>query len=88
LKPKTPIWVNFRGSCNGRCLVYFTAIWYISYPFGIFNGYLVYFSPFWLYVAPRKSWQPWQPLHLDKFFSSWPKHFSLSLSDDIIRLLS
>jgi hypothetical protein len=32
-KPKIPIWVNFRGSCNGRCwyvcvnLVYFTATW-------------------------------------------------------------
>jgi hypothetical protein len=26
-------------------LVYFTAIWYILWPFGIFIGYLVYFFP-------------------------------------------
>jgi hypothetical protein len=28
-------------------LVCFTAIWYIWWPFGIFNGYVVYFSPLW-----------------------------------------
>jgi hypothetical protein len=39
-------------------LVYFTAIWYISWPFGVFYFYLVYFSLFW-YVVPRKIWQPW-----------------------------
>jgi hypothetical protein len=46
-KPKIPIWVNFGGSCNGRC-------WYILWPFGLsyghlvylFNGYLVYFPRF------------------------------------------
>jgi hypothetical protein len=27
-------------------LVYFTANWYILWPFGIFNGYLVYFPRF------------------------------------------
>jgi hypothetical protein len=32
-------------------LVYFTAIWYILWPF------LVYFFPFW-YVVARKIWQP------------------------------
>jgi hypothetical protein len=37
---------------------YFTAIWYILLPFGIFYGYLVYVSPFW-YAVPRKIWQPW-----------------------------
>jgi hypothetical protein len=43
-------------------LVYFTAIWYILWLFGIFLaignifGYLVYFFPFW-YVVPRKIWQ-------------------------------
>jgi hypothetical protein len=49
-KPKKTIWVNFGGSCNGRCwyyiyvhLVYFMAIWYILWPFGIFYGYLVFF---------------------------------------------
>jgi hypothetical protein len=38
-------------------LVYFTAIANILWPFGIFCGQLVYFSPFW-YFVPRKIWQP------------------------------
>jgi hypothetical protein len=38
-------------------LVYFTAMWYILWPFGIFIGPLVYIFPFW-YVVPRKIWQP------------------------------
>jgi hypothetical protein len=37
------------GIFNGH-LVYFTAIWYILWLFGVF-------SPFW-YVVPRKIWQP------------------------------
>jgi hypothetical protein len=58
-KPKIPVWVNFGGSCNGRCwyilrpfgpisghFVYCVAIWYILWLFGIFYGYLVYFSHF------------------------------------------
>jgi hypothetical protein len=59
-KPKIPSWVNFRGSCNGKC-------WYILCPFSLFYGHwkyfmamfcdhLVYFPPFW-YVVPRKIWQ-------------------------------
>jgi hypothetical protein len=54
------MWVNFEGSWNGRCgyilghLVYFTANWYILLPFGIFNGYWVYFSLLWN-VVPRKN---------------------------------
>jgi hypothetical protein len=46
-KPKIPIWVNFLGACNGRG-------WYILWPFGlfyghfgIFVGYLLYFTLFW-----------------------------------------
>jgi hypothetical protein len=39
-------------------LVYFTAIGNILWPFGIFCGNLVYFSPFW-YFGPREIWQPW-----------------------------
>jgi hypothetical protein len=39
LKPKIPIWVNFGGSCNGRC-------WYIIWPFGLFYGCLVCLWPF------------------------------------------
>jgi hypothetical protein len=33
-KPKIPIWVNFGGSCNGRCC-------YILWSFGIFYDHLV-----------------------------------------------
>jgi hypothetical protein len=29
IKPKIPIWVNFGGSCDGRC-------WYILWSFGLF----------------------------------------------------
>jgi hypothetical protein len=41
-------------------LVYFTAIGNTLWPFGIFWGHLIYFSPFW-YVVPRKIWQPCSP---------------------------
>jgi hypothetical protein len=44
---------NFYGHS-----VYFTTIWYILWPFGIFCGYFGTFFPFW-YVVPRKIWQPW-----------------------------
>jgi hypothetical protein len=40
---KIPIWVNFGGSCNGRCWYILMAIWSILGPFGIFCGHLVYF---------------------------------------------
>jgi hypothetical protein len=60
-KPKIQIWVNFRGTCNGRCW----RIWSILRPFriyfglfGIFYGNAVYFTAFW-YVVPIKIWQPW-----------------------------
>jgi hypothetical protein len=55
LNQKYKFWVNFEGSCKGRCWyilcpfgipTYFTVIWCILLPFGIFYGYLVYFSPF------------------------------------------
>jgi hypothetical protein len=46
-KPKILIWVNFGGTCNGRC-------WYMLWTY----KYMVYFPPFW-YVLPRKIWQPW-----------------------------
>jgi hypothetical protein len=38
-------------------LVCFTAIWYIWWPVGIFNGYVVYFPRFGVFL-PRKIWQP------------------------------
>jgi hypothetical protein len=56
-RPKIPVWVQFGGSCHGRCwymyymsiwsicgsLVNFEAIWYILWLFGIFHWHLVYF---------------------------------------------
>jgi hypothetical protein len=49
-EPKNPIGVIFGGSCNVGVfyehLVDFTAICSILRPFGIFYGYLVYFSRF------------------------------------------
>jgi hypothetical protein len=45
-RPKFKIWVNFGGSCNRRCWEIFMSIWYILQSFGIFFGYLVYFSRF------------------------------------------
>jgi hypothetical protein len=62
---KIPIWVNFGGSCNGKCwyilwLYRLCILWLIGkilWPFGEFHGYLVYISPLW-YVVPRKIWQP------------------------------
>jgi hypothetical protein len=39
-KPKIPIWVDIRGSCNGLC-------WSNSCPFGILCGHLVYFASIW-----------------------------------------
>jgi hypothetical protein len=83
VKPKIQIWVNFGGSCNGRCwyiscpfgifyvrLLYFVAIWYILWPFGIFYGHSVHFLPFW-YIVWRKIWQPW----LRRHESSSAQHF-------------
>jgi hypothetical protein len=44
-------------------LAYFTAIGNTLWPFDIFCGNMVYFSPFW-YFGPRKIWQPWFiPIH-------------------------
>jgi hypothetical protein len=37
--------------------MYFMAVLYILWPFGIFDGDLVYFSPLG-HVAPIKIWQP------------------------------
>jgi hypothetical protein len=55
-KPKIPNWLNLGGPCNGRCWfmyfmatfrIYFTTIWYILWPFGIFCRNLVHFPLFW-----------------------------------------
>jgi hypothetical protein len=42
---KNHIWVNFLGSCNGRC-------WYVLWTFDVFYGHLVYFVVIW-YILPR-----------------------------------
>jgi hypothetical protein len=50
--------------------------------FGIFFGYLVYFSPFW-YCVPRKIWQPWFGLfkkYFSHFFLKYSQQQSLSSS--------
>jgi hypothetical protein len=39
-KPKIAIWVNFEGSCSGKC-------WYIFCRFGLFYGNLIYFMDIW-----------------------------------------
>jgi hypothetical protein len=39
-KPKIPNWVNFGGSCNGKC-------WYILWHWVYFYGHLVEFLPIW-----------------------------------------
>jgi hypothetical protein len=75
-KPKTIIWVNFRGIFNQRC-------WYILLLFGIFYGHLVYFVaiwfiiwlfgiffPFW-YAVPRKIWQPCRRSIFAKWFEGF-----------------
>jgi hypothetical protein len=38
-KPKMPIWVNFGGSCDGRC-------WYVLWPFGLFYSHLACLTGF------------------------------------------
>jgi hypothetical protein len=49
--PKILIWVNFGGSCNGRC-------WYILWPFGQFYGHLVYFRALWYILWPFSKISP------------------------------
>jgi hypothetical protein len=82
LQSKT--FVTFYGD-----LVYFTAIWYSLWPFGILYGYLVYFFPFW-YVVPKKIWQPWYIyvcvlisqnciMHEGNRFYPWRKLLSVSI---------
>jgi hypothetical protein len=45
-KPKkNPLWVNFGGLCNGRCL-------FILLPFGIHCVHLLYFVVIW-YIFPH-----------------------------------
>jgi hypothetical protein len=43
------------GKCYSH-LVYFTAISYILWPFGIFCGHFCIFFSFW-YFVPRQIWQ-------------------------------
>jgi hypothetical protein len=65
-KTKIPIWVNFGGSCNGRCwyiiclfclfygyLVNFVAIWYILWQFSIFK--VIWYGSFPLFGCTKKN---------------------------------
>jgi hypothetical protein len=69
-KPGVPMvdcfWVNFGGSCNGISwyILWTFDLFYghlicicLLWPFGIFCGNVAYF-PHFLYIAPRKIWQP------------------------------
>jgi hypothetical protein len=44
---------KFWKALQWKMLLYFMAIRYILWPFGIFFGNLVYVTPFW-YIVPRK----------------------------------
>jgi hypothetical protein len=55
---KNPNLGKFWMVLQWKMLVYFMAVLSILWPFGIFCGCFVYFSPFWC-DAPRKIWQPW-----------------------------
>jgi hypothetical protein len=68
--------------------IYFTAIWYILWTFGIFCGNLVYFSPCW-YIAPRKILQPWlrdcvarKPFVLNHL----NRHFPISFAVKVVKM--
>jgi hypothetical protein len=69
--------------------VHFTAIWYISWLFGIICSHFGIFFPFW-YVEPRKIWQPWSEaasglfgLHFQPFFRG--QLFGLDLLVEIVK---
>jgi hypothetical protein len=72
-----PIWINFVGSCDGRCR-------YILWTFGLFYGHLVYFVAIWYnvwlfgkfwYVVPIKSGNPaLRPLSLCAGVVCWQKN--------------
>jgi hypothetical protein len=54
---KNPNMGKFRRVLRWQVLVYFAAIWYILWLFGIFCGYLVgILFPFW-YIVPIEIWQ-------------------------------
>jgi hypothetical protein len=62
LKTKILTWINFGGPamedvgiCYGH-LAYFTTIWYILWPFGMFYGYLVYFSRFGMFGQEKSGY--------------------------------
>jgi hypothetical protein len=74
------------------------AIWYIAWPFGIFNDHLInmyifctfgVLSPFW-FTVPRKIWQPCLGVEKKKILFSFHciQHLSVSffLSDPLADL--
>jgi hypothetical protein len=62
LKPKIPIWVNFVGSCNGRCwytnVLYFTANWCVYMPIWSILGSFWYILPNFGMRYQEKSGNP------------------------------
>jgi hypothetical protein len=74
---ESPVLVYFRSPLTEKFdsfyehLVYFVAIWFISWQFGIHMFWrFVKISPFW-YIVARKIWQPYITLrHERQSFSS------------------
>jgi hypothetical protein len=59
-KPKIPIWINFGGPCNGRCL-------YILWTFGIFSAiWYTYFTAIWNIWLQFGNFSPFGMLHQEK----------------------
>jgi hypothetical protein len=48
---KIPVWVNFGGSCKGRC-------WYILWSFSLFYGHLLYFVAIWKILRSFAIYSP------------------------------
>jgi hypothetical protein len=56
---KNPNLGKFWRVLQWKMLVYFMAIWYILWHFGIFCGHLAYFHSFGI-ESQQKIWQPWK----------------------------
>jgi hypothetical protein len=64
-------WNIYHGS-----LVYFMALWYILWPFGIFCGPLVYFMALWYTLWPFGIFNgPWYTYFMAFWYIYW--HFGI-----------
>jgi hypothetical protein len=84
-KPKIQIWVNFGGSCNGKCwYMYFMAIWSIlGHLVYIFCGHFGIF--YWLFgifstILVCCTNKNLAALRWRKIFQRLGKHFGMQLS--------